>query len=718
MTNLLPRWVFWVGVVVLCLPAFASAQRSFDVAVPKRELTIEPAEAQAGQVVTLRLHLEMADGWHTYPTVQPDPGASSQVNRIEEPQSTGGPVLIPLGPWKDPMGSESRDASEIMIKELHFYHGSVTWEMKAVVSPKATARVTKITVPTRLLACDKDSCLPPRKVVLETPFAVLAGTAPVNPEFQDSINKVLNPVATPTPPEVIRGAVPPPSVPAKEAKGIRPRESRVTVEQHTADLEAVLEQMPSVSERGGTPKNIGLGAFLGTAIFWGFISLVTPCVFPMIPITISSFLKRSDQSVAGAVKQALIYCATIIIVLGISAFALLSVFRALSVNPYMNVAIGLLFVFFAFSLLGMYDITLPSGLANFTGSREKQGGAIGTIFMALTFTIISFTCVAPFLGGFGGMAASGQFTTFELILGGFAFATAFAAPFFLLALFPTLLKRLPKAGNWMNSVKVVMGFLELAAALKFFRTAELRLVPEVSYFTYDGVLALWIGISVFIALYLLCMYHLPHDYPQDHISVTRMFIGLMFVGFAVYITPALFRDANGERQRPTGTVYAWVDAFLLPEVERGELPWSSDLKGTLDEARKERERTGKAEYVFVDFTGVTCTNCKYNEKNVFSTADVKPLFQPYRLVQMYTDDVPEGFYGNYPVTDKQRTAEGEANVEFQRKAFGDEKLPLYAILEPVTIDGQPRVNVIGVYDEGKINDPKSFMDFLRKPFTK
>src|SRR5262249_12227155 len=160
---------------------------------------------------------------------------------------------------------------------------------------------------------------------------------------------------------------------------------------------------------------------------------------------------------------------------------------------------------------GMYDIELPRGLVRFTSAREGQGGLVGVVFMALTFTIISFACVAPFLGGFGGTAATSNLGLSHRLLGGFAFAATFASPFFILALFPNLLKRLPQSGSWLNSVKVVMGFLELAAALKFFRQGELVLLDMPSLFTYDLVLGMWIAIGLLCGLYLLNIYRLPHD---------------------------------------------------------------------------------------------------------------------------------------------------------------------------------------------------------------
>src|SRR5207245_2266331 len=168
--------------------------------------------------------------------------------------------------------------------------------------------------------------------------------------------------------------------------------------------------------------------------------------------------------------------------------------------------LGALFVFFALSLFGMYEIELPNSLARFTSAREGKGGLVGTMFMALTFTIISFACVAPFLGGFGGTAATSGITWTHRVLGGLAFSVTFASPFFVLALFPTLLKQLPKSGNWLNAVKVVMGFLELAAALKFCRAGELIYLPEPKLFTYDFVLGLYIGLSILCGLYLLNLF--------------------------------------------------------------------------------------------------------------------------------------------------------------------------------------------------------------------
>jgi thiol:disulfide interchange protein DsbD len=314
------------------------------------------------------------------------------------------------------------------------------------------------------------------------------------------------------------------------------------------------------------------------------------------------------------------------------------------------------------------------------------------------------------------MASSGQFAQWELVLGGLTFAVAFASPFFVLALFPSLLKKLPRSGGWLDTVKAVMGFLELAAAFKFFRTAEIGLTPRPEYFTYDLVMAAWVVIAVACGAYLLGLYRLPHDEEEkSRVGVPRLLFALAFLGLGAYLLPAMFKTGDGRGQRPGGVVYAWIDAFLLPEPSptgAGELPWGSDLKAALDKARRETLATGQRRFVFVDFTGETCTNCRLNEKNVFPRPEVDELLRRYALVQLYTDWVPIDFYKTAPADDKDRKREAEANLAFQEKVFGTMQLPLYVILEPLATGG---VRVADVYDEGKINDVPRFVAFLKRP---
>jgi thiol:disulfide interchange protein len=370
----------------------------------------------------------------------------------------------------------------------------------------------------------------------------------------------------------------------------------------------------------------------------------------------------------------------------------------------------------------MYEIELPQSLAQFTSSREGRGGLVGTIFMALTFTIISFACVAPFLGGFGGTAASER-PMWHNLLGGLAFAATFAAPFFLLALFPSVLRTLPKSGSWLNAVKVVMGFLELAAAFKFFRKAELvQAAGAPTFFTFDLILGLWIAMSVLCGLYLIGLFRLPHDTPEDHVKVPRLVLSIAFLGLALYLTPAMFKiNAAGLPQRPVGTIYSWVDAFLLPDSHGGdsEISNTANLEYAVFQAREEFKKTGTAKRIFIDFTGVTCDNCKINEKSVFTKPEIGRLFAPYQFVKMYTDSVPLDYYASdlrsHPDAVARSKEDAKRNSAFSNEAFGSIQLPLYVIIEP-QLDGT--IRTIGVYDEAKISNETAFADFLKNPDKK
>ena len=479
------------------------------------------------------------------------------------------------------------------------------------------------------------------------------------------------------------------------------------------------------------PRRDGLWDLLGfmwQGVLWGALSLVTPCVFPMIPITVSYFLKQSEKShfparlpgrppSGAAIRRILlaaIYSTTIALVLTIAGVLLLPIVQRFSQHWATNLVLGGLFIFFALSLFGMYDIVLPSSLGRLTAAGEGRGGLVGVVFMALTFTVISFACVAPFYGGFIALSAAAASAAdwLKLVLGALAFSVTFALPFFILALFPFLLKRLPKSGSWLNTVKVVMGFLELAAAFKFLRAAELNYFVHTEFLTYDLVLGVYIALSLACGFYLLGVYRLPHDHGvSETLSVPRLLFSIAFLGLALYLLPGLFTTADGEQQRPQGTVFAWLDSFLLPEdagpvagptkggeSATGRLAWVGDLQEGLKQAEADNK------LVFLDFTATTCTNCKYNERAVFSKPEVKDLLRQYVLVHLYTDNVPPEYHS---------TTTGAENHDFQQTEFQDDKLPLYAIVKP-KVDGG--FEVVGKpYQEGKINNVDGFARFLQDP---
>jgi thiol:disulfide interchange protein len=684
------RLVIAITALMLLTPfePSATAQKKGNEVIQKAEARFEPATAKPGDTVIWTLTVTLADHWHTYTTKQADP-SSSVVTQIDFRDVPG---LKPNGDVIDPSTGGTIDNPDGG-PPLRVMEGTFVWERKFEVTPAAPNGPLKLDTSTKFQVCDDKHCLPWDKFDASATLTITGGIdAPLTP-------KKPSPVAP---------------VPAQAEE----------VPADSSAYKKTLENILAHLEKQKAPANSGLLSFLLTAVFWGGVSLLTPCVFPMIPITVSFFLKQSERNHANPVLLALVYCGTIVVVLGAASLTLLGFFTALSINPLMNVFLGVLFVVLALSLFGMFDLTLPASLTRFTSSREGQGGLIGTVFMALTFTVVSFTCVAPFLGGFGGMAASGQFQMWELVLGALAFAATFAFPFFLLALFPSLIRKLPKSGGWLHTVKVVMAFIEIAAALKFFRTAELVQFRQPVLFTYDLVLGMWVALCLLCGLYLIKLVHIGVDEPDEGrgVSVPQFLIGFGFISLGLYLLPALFAGGpDGGNQRPRGVVFAWVDSFLLPEptdtAGPDKMKWSGDLRMALNAARSERQRTGKPAYVFVDFTGETCTNCKLNERSVFSRPDVKDLFAKFQLVQLFTDKVPDKYYpaavrAGFKGTARQQ-ADANLNRWFEEQAFGSQQLPLYVVLEPQQED---KIHSVGVYDEGKINNVDEFMRFLKKPF--
>ncbi|MDW8243638.1 MAG: hypothetical protein RMJ88_10550 [Thermogemmata sp.] len=764
------RWFIWWGAWAAIMSgggeAVAQVPRKFaDIAEVRAEIV--PAQARRGQTVTYRLTVIPKPGAWTYP-IAPKTGQASVTRLVLPPPGVlifvAPPVDPPNHPWKTK--SEADDPLQV----IQYSSSPVTWELKAVVSPNAPPgrHSIKLDRTTLLSVCNDYGCVNSRPDGRDLPAAELevldSPPVPVEEAYRAAVEKAVGTIPSPSDPNINpepqQPPGPPPSPPGTRLRPAKP------VEQYESELQA-LQQRLHFADTGNSDarSNRGLWGFLLTAAAWGFITLLTPCVFPMIPITVSIFLKQGDQSPRRALVLAAAYSLTIIIVLGVSAFFLLSTFVELSTDPWMNLGLCLLFVVFALSLFGLYDVTLStvillavvitalvlgprlltvhgpevllvgilgtiaallvvyrlwrrSGgervLLHYLQQKQSGGGIIGTVFGAIAFTLVGFTCVAPFLGGFAGMAASGRFSTLELMLGALAFAGAFAAPFFLLALFPSWLRRLPRSGQWLDTIKVVMGFLELAAAFKFLRTAELRWLPEPTYCTYDFVLACWIALSAVCGLYLLGMCRLSDHGDQEAIGVLRLLVAVAFLTLAIYMTPALFVGPDGKPQRPHGAVFAWIDAFLLPEPAReGELHWEYDLPETIQRLLAQARSSGRSQAVFVDFTGVTCTNCKYNEFQVFTQPRIRQLLQRYTRVQLYTDEVPAALYAIDP-GQTLRSREAQANRLFKIGLFGNDQLPLYVVLQ-VQPDG--RVVVRAAYDEGKINEPERFASWLASGLT-
>jgi thiol:disulfide interchange protein DsbD len=431
--------------------------------------------------------------------------------------------------------------------------------------------------------------------------------------------------------------------------------------------------------------------FLWLAMGMGALSLLTPCVFPMVPITVSYFTSHAGQNHRSAVTTALVYAAGIILTFTALGLILAVIFGAggvnqLAANPWVNLLITAIFLGFAFSLFGAYFIQVPPSILNKLAAitRTQEGSSlIGALLMGFTFTLTSFTCTAPFVGTLLVMTAQGNWRW--PLLGMLAFSTVFAIPFFVLALAPQLLSRLPKAGSWMVSVKVVMGFLEIAAAMKFLSNADL--IWHWRIFTRETVLAIWIACGVATVLYIFGLIRFPHDSKVEHISAPRLIAALLFVAITVALVPGLFGKRLGE-----------LDSFLPPpsaelgaaNVARassaGEIRWLlNDYDGALARAQQQHK------LVFIDFTGYTCTNCRWMEANMFPQPEVNRLLSQFVTVRLYTD-------GDGEVYEKQQ--------KMQQEKFGTVALPLYAIVRP---DGSTIATFAGL-----TRNSSEFVTFLQR----
>ena len=433
----------------------------------------------------------------------------------------------------------------------------------------------------------------------------------------------------------------------------------------------------------------GFFSFVLLAISMGFLALLTPCVFPMIPITVSFFTQQGESKQGKPLKNAIIYTLGIIATFSILGFILALTLGAsganqLASNPWVNLFIAALFIYFALSLFGMYEIEVPQKLRQFSLNQEGRGGVIGTLFMAVTFTLTSFTCTVQFVGLLLVAASQGQW--FWPMIGMIVFSAAFAFPFFFLALFPQYLAKMPKSGGWLNSVKVVMGFLELAAAFKFLSNTDL--VWGWGFFSHNAVLAVWAVLMLLVGFYLLGKIQLPHDSPLVSVSVPRLMLSAAFLTFGLYLTSGLFG------QRIHGIIYAYLPPIV--EADTGavstngnsmaeDFKWYRDLEKGLSEAKV----TSKP--VFIDFTGYTCTNCRWMEANIFTKREVKDRFNEMILVQLYTDGGPNH----------------RENQEYEIERFGTAALPFYVIISPndeiiTTFPGMTRDlnNFLNFLDEG------------------
>jgi thiol:disulfide interchange protein len=458
----------------------------------------------------------------------------------------------------------------------------------------------------------------------------------------------------------------------------------------------IMEAAPekTVVEASKTDSKRGLWSIFFIAFLSGFAALLTPCVFPMIPMTVSFFTKQSKSKAKG-IRNAIIYGISIIVIYVVLGFVVTWVFgadalNALSTNVWFNIIFFLLLVIFAASFLGAFEIMLPNSWANKVDSQADRGGIIGILFMALALAIVSFSCTGPIVGTLLVEAASKG--GIAPIIGMFGFSLALALPFMLFAMFPGWLHSLPKSGGWLNTVKVVLGFLELALAFKFLSNADL--VLQLHLLEREVFLAIWIAIFGTLAFYLFGKITLPHDSPLPHISVGRLLFGLLVLTFTIYLIPGLW-----------GAPLKLINAFP-PSIEYSESPFGiGGSRGNVgaailpDGAKSgphgivvfEDYEKGLAyaksvnKPIMLDFTGYACVNCRKMENNVWSDAKILPILNnEVVLISLYVDDkrdLPKNQQFVSKTTGSEIETVGDKWTDFMISKYKTNTQPLYVLTD-------------------------------------
>ena len=464
-------------------------------------------------------------------------------------------------------------------------------------------------------------------------------------------------------------------------------------------------------------SNNSLWQIFGLGFLGGLLALLTPCVFPMIPLTVSFFTKKGgDGNDKSGISKAILYGFFIVLVYLVLSipFHLLDsvnpdILNEISTNVWLNVFFFVIFIFFAFSFFGYYELTLPSKWTNSTTRGEGVGGVLGIFFMALTLSIVSFSCTGPILGSLLAGSLSAEGGAWQLTAGMGGFGVALGLPFALFAMFPNMLKALPKSGGWLNTTKVVLGFLELALAFKFLSNADL--VKHWGLLKIEVFLGIWILVFAGLTLYIFGKLKFPHDSPLKKISFFRISSGVLVLAFVIYLASG-FR-VNKETQTFTpltllsGLAPPVGYSFLYPNDCPNNFDCFKDLKEGVAYAQKVNKP------ILLDFTGYACVNCRKMEEHVWPKTSIKSYFtNDYVLISLYVDDKKE-----LPEAQKltvNRLGGGTRVLEnyghkwahFQTQFFQSNSQPYYVLLSP---DGKILLTPPVGYTPDE-QDYKSFLD--------
>lgn len=622
---------------------------------------------------------KIADGWHVYSTNLGEDGPIQATFHVDKKDG------VELVGKLTPKGREISQMDPMFEMKLRYFEHSVKFVQKV----KFTKPKYSIKCYLEFGACNDQMCMPPTQVNFSK-----SGTAPAIDQKAAAEEKAEEKAAETAAAET---ALTPDSAAADTAAAEAP--ATLSKQESDALWTPVIKEL----EKYDTPVSNSLLYIFLAGIVGGFLALFTPCVWPIIPMTVSFFLKRNKDR-RKAIREATTYGISIVVIyvaLGLIVSLLFgaSALNALSTNAVFNIFFSLLLVVFAASFFGAFEITLPSSWSNRIDRKsESTSGMLSIFLMAFTLSLVSFSCTGPIIG-FLLVAVSTEGNIIAPTVGMFGFALALAVPFALFAMFPTLLKSAPKSGGWMNVIKVVLGFIELAFALKFLSVADLAYGWHI--LDRETFLALWIAIFSLLGLYLLGMFNFPHDDEGRRTNVPQFFLALASLAFAFYMIPGLW-----------GAPLKAVSAFAPPmntqdfNLYKNEVhPRFKDFEAGMAAARLE----GKP--VMIDFTGFGCVNCRKMEAAVWTDAKVADILNnKYVLISLYVDDktpLPQ----QMEVTENDGTKRtlrtvGDKWSYLQRYKFGSNTQPFYVLVDD---NGKPLTGSRS-YDE----DINEYVEFLQK----
>jgi thiol:disulfide interchange protein DsbD len=631
--------------------------------------------------VELQVTAIMEEGWHIY-TVKPKEGSFVIFTEFNVPKSKNYKLAGPL------QESKTKEEYDPQFEETLSYH-----EKKGVFTQRIKVlSTTNFTLTAEFIyqVCNDRTCLTPVYEDLEFKIkgAPTASEAKIDPTLKTEEEKAAEEAP------LQASDIEPGTDPEKEVIDYTYSGEDTT----SYEGEEIEEDDADVVENVGSSSSRSLLGIFILSFLGGMAALLTPCVFPMIPLTVSFFTKQSKSRAKG-ISNAVIYGLSIIVLYTLLGYAITAIFgsdalNVFSTNPYVNIAFFVLLIVFAISFFGAFEITLPASWVNKTDQASDKGGIIGIFFMAFTLALVSFSCTGPIIGTLLFEAASGGVQ--GPLVGMFGFSLALALPFALFAAFPGWLNSMPKSGGWLNSVKVVLGFIELAFAFKFLSTADL--VWQAGILQREWFIAIWIAIFGLLTLYLLGKFRMPHDSPIDKISVPRLLLAVASLFFVVYLIPgmwgaplklisgfpppAFYAESPGGFGGGGTAVMATTNGDIPEGADPEHCPLGLNCFHDFEQGLAYAKEVNKP--VMIDFTGWGCVNCRKMEEQVWSDPRVLEILrEDVVLVSLYVDDrekLPEDEQYVSSVTGKKVKTIGNKWSEFQVKHYQNNSQPQYLIL--------------------------------------